>query len=350
MPSLEHESLVMLFRNRPSLATDLLHDVLKVSDPAYDEAHIGSEDLTELVPDAYRADAVVVCEAAKPVLSVVVEIQRGKDPGKRWSWPMYLVSLRSRMKCPTILLVICVDPAVARWCASPIELGHPGLVLTPLVIGPDLIPMVTDPAEAAQSPELAALSAMTHADRPGGEKVLHALVTAATIPGSGTYNYLDLMIGVLPTAARRYLEELMTVTGTQGPFSDFAKRYQAEGEARGEARGEAKAIVAVLAARNIPVTEEARGRINECTDLDQLDTWIRRAATVDSLEALFDGPSHGEPYGGEEFGAAGLQAAVGEAAEGPGQEHAGRQADRDGGPPQGGQVEDRPGDHQPAGR
>jgi hypothetical protein len=288
MPSLEHESLVMLFRNRPSLATDLLHDVLKVSVPAYDEAHIGSEDLTELVPDAYRADAVVVCEAAKPVLSVVVEIQRGKDPGKRWSWPMYLVSLRSRMKCPTILLVICVDPAVARWCADPIDLGHPGLVLAPLVIGPDLIPLVTDPAEAAQAPELAALSAMTHAGRPGGLKVLDALVTAAAIPGNGTYNYLDLMIGVLPTAARRYLEELMTVTGIQGPFSDFAKKYEAQGERKGVARGEAKALVAVLVARGITVTEEARERISSCTDIDQLDAWLDRAIVIDTIDALFD--------------------------------------------------------------
>jgi hypothetical protein len=36
------------------------------------------------------------------------------------------------------------------------------------------------------------------------------------------------------------------------------------------------------------VPDDARARITGCTDLDQLDAWVRRAATVDSIDDLFD--------------------------------------------------------------
>jgi hypothetical protein len=40
MPSITHEALVLLFRNRPELAPELLRDVLGVALPAYAEARI----------------------------------------------------------------------------------------------------------------------------------------------------------------------------------------------------------------------------------------------------------------------------------------------------------------------
>ena len=43
----------------------------------------------------------------------------------------------------------------AAWAAKPIRLG-PGSVVTPLALGPDLVPVVTDAAQAAAAPELAA--------------------------------------------------------------------------------------------------------------------------------------------------------------------------------------------------
>ncbi|MBV9315740.1 MAG: hypothetical protein JO100_18855, partial [Pseudonocardia sp.] len=64
-------------------------------------------------------------------------------------------------------------------------------------------------------------------------------------------------------------------------------RGQARGEARGQARGEARSVLAVLDARGINVPEDTRNRITSCTDLDQLNTWIRRAATATSIDDLF---------------------------------------------------------------
>ena len=46
-------------------------------------------------------------------------------------------------------------------------------------------------------------------------------------------------------------------------------------------------MIAVLEARDIHVPEPARQRILACTDLDQLEIWIRRAPLVDSADDLF---------------------------------------------------------------
>ena len=65
--------------------------------------------------------------------------------------------------------------------------------------------------------------------------------------------------------------------------SDFARKYVAEGKA--EEAG--KAVLLVLEARGIAVPEEVRARISGCDDVSLLETWVRRAATVDSIDELF---------------------------------------------------------------
>lgn len=101
----------------------------------------------------------------------------------------------------------------------------------------------------------------------------------------------DLVLDRLSGAARQCLEELVNVA-TYEYQSDYARRYfsrgKAEGEARGTAAGEARALLAVLAARDIDVPEAVRERITGCTDLDQLEAWVRRAATATSVHDLFD--------------------------------------------------------------
>lgn len=222
-----------------------------------------------------------------PVLGVVVEVQLRRDPGKRWSWPVYLATLRARLRCPAVLLVVCVDTAVATWCATPLDLGHPGSTLTPLVLGPDQVPVVTDPVQAAAAPELAVLSAMSHGARPDRHDVLDALLNAlAFVDPDRALLYSDLVLAALPTAAQRCLEALMTA-GTYEYQSDFARRHRAQGRAEGEATGEAKAVLAVLEARGLTVPDAARTRVMECTDLTQLDIWVRRAATASSTDDLF---------------------------------------------------------------
>jgi len=78
MPSLIHDALVQLFRNRPSLAPDLLRDALQAPVPAFDHVRIGDAALGEIAPTEYRADLVLLLEAespggAPPVVPLVVD-------------------------------------------------------------------------------------------------------------------------------------------------------------------------------------------------------------------------------------------------------------------------------------
>jgi len=160
-----------------------------------------------------------------------------------------------------------------------------------MVLGPDRVPVVTDLDDARRVPELVVLSAIAHGADPDRSKVLDALLSALTAVDPPLANlYCDLVLAALPEAAQHYLEGLVA-TGTYEYQSDFARRYfsqgKAAGEAKGKAAGEAKAVLAVLDARGIDVPARARARIAECSDIDQLDAWVRRAVTADSVHDLF---------------------------------------------------------------
>jgi len=289
MPSLPHDAVLALFRHRPSLAPELLRDTLHVPVAAFDSVRVAEADVTQLIPTEFRADMVLLLEptgGGHPSGALVIEIQRDTDSDKFWSWPTYLAGLRSRHKCDVCLLVVADDAVVARWAARPIPMGHPGWALTPLVLGPDNVPLVTSEDDARRAPELAVLSVIVHAHH---SHIVHvaraALAGARNLDEERAALYLDVVFASVPKATRSILEALMTAK-TYEYQSDFAKRYVAQGEARGraegEARGEAKGVLTVLAARGIAVPDELRARILSCSDLTQLDRWLTRAATATS--------------------------------------------------------------------
>jgi hypothetical protein len=272
-----------LLRERPALAADLLECVRSDLVPAFSQARLESGDLSEHTPAAYHADALVTFGGEQRTLAVVVEVQLRPDRRKHLSWPVYLATARARLNCPVILLVISPEGRAAAWARRPIPLGHPGLVLTPLVLGPDEVPVLTV-AEDATAPELAVVSAAVHGAGPEGAMVFTAMLESfEKIEPEQARGYIDEVLAVLPEAARKLLEAIVE-TRTREYKSDFARGY----EARGEARGEAKAVLAVLSTRGIEVPGEARSRISECTDLTLLESWVRRAVTVASADELFD--------------------------------------------------------------
>lgn len=123
---------------------------------------------------------------------------------------------------------------------------------------------------------------------PEGEKVLSALLAGLRFIDDDQANLdTDVVLAVLPEAARVRLEELMAI-GTYEYQSDFARRYYGQGRTEGRAEGEAKALLALLEARGLDVPADGRARITECTDLDQLEAWVRRAVSVESIDELFD--------------------------------------------------------------
>ena len=268
-----------LLRERPALAADLLECVRSDLVPTFSQARLESGDLSEHTPAAYHADALVTFSGEQRALAVVVEVQLRPDRRKHLSWPAYLATARARLGCPVMLLVICPEGGVAAWARRPISLGHPGLVLTPLVLGPEEVPVLTV-AEEAFAPELAVVSAAVHGAGPEGAKVFTAMLESfEKIEPEQARGYIDEVLAVLPETARELLEAIMK-TRDREYKSDFARGYYGQGEAN--------AILVVLATRGIQVPEEVRVRISECTDLALLESWLRRAVTAASADELFD--------------------------------------------------------------
>lgn len=154
MPSFQHEVLLQLFRNRPLLAPTLLRDALHQRLPEFTEARLDSAELTDIQPAEYRADLVVLLLHGRAVLGIVVEAQLTRDDAKHYAWPAYVANLRARIKAPVLLLVIAPDQHVARWAATPIEMGS-GWRFIPHVLSPTAVPQVIDPLIAQQDPEIA---------------------------------------------------------------------------------------------------------------------------------------------------------------------------------------------------
>lgn len=279
MPSILHEAFVALFRNRPVLAAELLHDALGVTLPAFAEARVEAADLSDVTPAEYRADLVVLLVDGKPVLAIVVEVQLQRDPRKRMTWPVYVAGLRARFECPACVLVVTPDEKVADWARVPIDLG-PGSCMEPWVVGPSVIPLVHDLDAAHRDPELAVLSVMAHGRAVGGDAIGRAALEATRgLADERVLLYSDLIYTSLSEANRKAMEELMAA-GKYEYQSDFAKTHQA--------LGRAEAVLAFLDARGFVVSETDKARVLACSDGPTLDRWIRNAATISSVEALFD--------------------------------------------------------------
>ncbi|MFH0900421.1 MAG: hypothetical protein V2A73_07310 [Pseudomonadota bacterium] len=320
MPSLDHEALALLFRVRPTLAAELVRDVLGVSLPAHSAARLDHADFTQITPTEYRADVAVLFFDEEPVLGIVVEIQLARDNDKQWVWPLYAVALRARRHCDACVLVIAPDEQVASWARQCV---CKGLVwqFTPLVLGPRAVPVVTDHEHARAAPELAVLSAIAHGNGEQGLAVAKAAFAAiACLDGERAALYTDLVYETLGRAARRAMEDEMVMNTNQHPKYEFTRKFlecvqrakeelraeeraaglaeglaegrtagQAEGRIAGLAEGRAWALLSVLSARELPVSEEQRAHILACRDLDRLDRWIRGATSADSVGELLAG-------------------------------------------------------------
>ncbi|GAA4697288.1 hypothetical protein [Phytohabitans rumicis] len=71
--------------------------------------------------------------------------------------------------------------------------------------------------------------------------------------------------------------------------SELLRGIAAENRKIGEVLGEARAVLTVLDGRDVAVPADVRDRILACTDLPQLDTWLRRAAIATSIDDIVGG-------------------------------------------------------------
>lgn len=275
--------LLLLFRNRPAIAAELLRQSLRIDLPNYSEVRIESADFTDATPAEYRADLVVLLVDDVPVMGIIVEVQLRPDPRKRYSWPVYVCELRARLECPCCLLVLTSSNSTAEWASKPIEVG-PGGRLVPLVVGPKGMPVVTEPSQAESNPELAVLSVMAHGhgDQQIAIRIAQAAVQAtAALKDDTRVLYFDLVEAALGEAARKAFRMIPSNYKFQGPT------YK-EGFAAGEAKGLATGILAILGARGLSPTDAKHQQLTACTDPQVLQAWLKKAAVVESVEEVFD--------------------------------------------------------------
>jgi hypothetical protein len=240
MTTLLHEALIALFHAEPRLAPRLLEAVGQ-STPDSASARLEDVTLTQVVPAEYRADAVVVLGADRPTLGIVVEVQLSEDVRKRYTWPLYAMALRAKLRCPTLVLVVAPERRVATWASRPIATGR-GSVFQPTVVGPEVVPRIVDVEVAVRCPELAVLSVLAHR---GADDA--ATLAAAAIGAVGDLDseratfYCDLVLSALEPVARRALDAMMKI---KWEFqSDFAKKYFSMGRDEGRIEGRDEGLI-----------------------------------------------------------------------------------------------------------
>ncbi|MFN3201605.1 MAG: hypothetical protein ACE366_24595 [Bradymonadia bacterium] len=206
-------------------------------------------------------------------------------------------------------MVITPSAAVARWARQPIQMGHHNIV-TPIVIGPSELPVVTDPDVAVANPEMLLMSVIAHGRGRHAVDIARAAAhTVSTLDEDKLKLYTDMALMRLNRAARRVFAD-MSIFKDYEPQSEmfsevmanileFRARLKAEAEAQVKAEVEAKAASAALTkARQTLKTQmrlkfqtltEAHEAFIDTADIETLDRSLERILSAETAEAVLHG-------------------------------------------------------------
>jgi hypothetical protein len=294
MPSSWHDSVTAIFTDNPELAVEIAGRLTGARIPEGVPVRAEAPNFNDRPSTDFQADAVIVAGGPRdPVRAVIVEAQKRTFSDKPPQWARYAAQLWIFLRCPVDVLVICPDAKSAFWYARPVPTSLPGYTHLPIVLPPSAVPAITDAADAAARPAMAALSVAYHgANRAVSEAFVDSL---RLLSSDHAMQYYEHAYNMAPLAVQRILEHLVK-SDTWPVYSPFAKEHFGRGKAEGRAEGRAEGIaetraedvLTVLGARNLDLTDAERERIAGCTDLRQLETWVGRAVTVEKTSDLFD--------------------------------------------------------------
>ncbi|MBK9261318.1 MAG: hypothetical protein IPM54_16130 [Polyangiaceae bacterium] len=316
MPSLEHDGIVELFRDNPELGPHILARLFNLPLPAHSQVRVADSSLGQLLPIEFRADLVLelLDESGKCVLAIVLESQRDIAPRKRFSWPVYVMVARAERECDAVLLVVAVDAEVAAWAAQPIDSGLEKGSVSPIVVGPEVLPEITDERAARQDMELAVLSAMAHGNGPHGiAVVLAALRALGDLDAEHSAVYFHIIWNMLREPMQRALEALVVQKRTREEikfppfiqvlidkalhdgelkgFHDGELKGFHDGELEGEVKGQVKAvrekILRGAQRRGLALSAEQEALIRGCDDRALLDRWFDNVFDAQTAADLF---------------------------------------------------------------
>ncbi|MFI6040742.1 hypothetical protein ACIA8C_03845 [Nocardia sp. NPDC051321] len=283
----QHEALHRIFQHDPGMFARTFRE-LKVPLGVPSEVALLPTDLTEIRPLERRVDTLLRFTTSAGRFLLLVEAQGECDPDKPSAWTYYLAHAHAKYRLPAVLLVVCHDRGTASWAAKTAQLGPSfwagSLTMSPLVLGPDNVPVVTDPATAADDVPLATLSAMTHAKDPSIDAILKSLAAALRgIDEEDAHIFAELTeLGLGNAQAAKTWRHMMTVDPAFFR-SETSQRLREEGETKAVVRN----VLRVLERRGFVVGDDVRDRITSCTDLDVLERWLDQAVTATSVADLF---------------------------------------------------------------
>jgi hypothetical protein len=290
MPSATHQTLLSLFRDHPELGFELA----RRAGAPLDEEFEWFEELTPEFDNPMSARVAVTADLAtagfvdgRPRRALVIEIQLGRDPDKEWTVVLYRVGLRHRLRCPTWAMVISPDPTVRAAFVEQMFLAEPEL--RPLVITPEMVPVLADLGAAIADYPAAILAAVMHANGPDA-------VFCATIA-------IQALFHVAPRDFGRYVELVSTSVGTEAmeqvreqlpptqreQLSDWERRGApfVMGHEEGLEQGLRAAVRTVLDTRGLRLDQSDDARIDACADPTELRELIARATTIATGTELF---------------------------------------------------------------
>ncbi|MGN9845000.1 hypothetical protein ACTMTI_43445 [Nonomuraea sp. H19] len=232
--------------------------------------------------------------------SAIVEVETEMSEQKLRQTVEAAEMLRLETRKPVYVIFITPDPGAGHF-TTPVEI-HSGcltIIMHPVIVGPDRIPVLTDPNQMAADLLTAALSVMAHGHLP---KVAEAFIKLLTdLPDDDAASLFGYTIDMAAPQARRLLEETVTIyIPEHSPWAqNLYRKGQAagreEGREEGRAAGEAASVLAVLRFRGIDVPPDRQQRITTCTDPALLEVWLRRALEATHIDDLFDDGPGSEP-------------------------------------------------------
>ena len=282
-----HEGPLDLVRQHPEIAVELVHGTAGVKLPAQLAVSLAPTDMSAVVPVQYLADMVVLISDAatgKPVLAVIIEPQLRDSETKRYSWPVYVTTARRVARCPAAVLVVLGPyPAEAARCRRLIRTGHPGFDLAPVVIDSGAPPGRNGAGGPYLTVFAASMGGIDLESEAGARQVLDAMASTE-VSAADRLRMTAIILRLASDAARQILEAMMTTSEYE---KTFVERIHDQGIAEGEARGEAKALLRLLDARELDLTQGQREQVMSSTDAAQLDRWFDRAITASTAAEVF---------------------------------------------------------------
>ena len=283
MPSREHELSIEMLSRKPALLARLMRKkklglpkCVLVAEP--ESVRWQSTRMADLV-FVGRVDGV-------PVLACVAEVQRTRDPEKRFAWAWYAAGVHAALRCATYVVVIALDAGIARWAARPIQTFQPGSGWAPLVIGPGDLPVMKSARAIRREPELAILSALAAARGPDAARrvgfvlrvLSHAAQDLALAFGATAF---DILSEEDSKKARTIMEARSRSDGRPNPLAEYFRD-------QGVQEGERRVLVKQLTLRFGAPPEAAVTRI-AAADAVTLERWAERVLTASTLaEVLAD--------------------------------------------------------------